>query len=351
MTEALQAQPSRDTAAGVDTLLAEAWACRHESVPRAEALLQQALRAAQSIDYRRGQAYAILRLALCGHMRGQDPQLVNSSLQLALATMRELGDRSGESEALNLSGNLLSRAGRHTEAVQVLRLALALRQALGDQRGESSSLQNIALELQALGRTEEALAHVKQSLAAARACGDLRCAAYAQNTLSKLFRDLGDLPSALKALDQALKDVLKTQDRALECTVRTGQGQTLHELGRTSEAAPCLDAALKLALETGNQGDLIRVHQALGGVELSRGDATRATEHLHLALLAARRAGEVALEPMLLTQQAHAQWARGAVTAAEALASEALLLAQSGSNPGAAEEARRLLTLLGHAGR
>ena len=333
--------------ARVEALLAEAWACRHENVPRAEALLQQALRAAQHIDYRRGQAYAILRLALCGHMRGQDTPLVDGSLQLALAMMRELDDRAGESEALNLRGNQLARVGRHEDALAVHQQALALRQALGDMRGQAASLHNMALQLLALGRTEEALAHVQESLTAAHACGDLRCVAYAQNSLAQSFVALGDLQSALSALEQALADVRRTTDRALECTLRTHQGRVLHQLGRGAEAGPCLDAALALALDTGNQGDLIRVYQALGELQLSQGDATRATENLQLALLAARRAGEQALEPALLLLQAHAQRACRRQAAAASLARAALQLAEQTGDRSTPAQARRLLELMG----
>ena len=253
MTEALQAQPSRDTAAGVDALLAEAWACRHESVPRAEALLQQALRAAQNIDYRRGQAYAILRLALCGHMRRQDPQLVDSSLQLALGMLREMHDRAGQAEAFNLQANLLSTSGHAEQALEVHRQALALRQALNDRSGEAGSLLNMANELLDLGRTQEAIDHVRQSMAAARECRDTAGLAYAHNTLASAFRQLEDWPSALAALEEALRLVRRTQVRALECTVMTQRGLVLHRLVRKQEARTCLDAALALAQATGHR--------------------------------------------------------------------------------------------------
>lgn len=346
MTDALLSQPARDTAERVDTLLAEAWACRHESVPRAEALLQQALRASQQVGYRRGQAYAVLRLALCGHIRGQDTQLVDSSLQLALSLMREMGDRAGEAEALNLHANHLGMAGRHEDAHAMHLQALALRQALGDAVGTAASHHNLAHQLLHVGRTQEALQHLQASQAAAKASGDARTQAYSHAGLARAYEQLGDLASSNQTLEDALTQVRLTKDRALECTILTARAHLLHRMGRSAEAQPCLDAALALALDTGNQGDLVRVRQVQGELLLDQGQATQACEQFHQALLGARRVGEVVLEPELLLQLARAQRASGVPAAARALASEALDLAQRQNNTARTAEAQRLLDLL-----
>jgi tetratricopeptide (TPR) repeat protein len=347
LTNALLAQPARDSAERVDTLLAEAWACRHESVPRAETLLQQALRASQQVGYLRGQAYAVLRLALCGHIRGQDTQLVDSSLQLALSLMRELGDRAGEAEALNLHANQLGMAGQHEAAKATHLQALALREALGDTAGAAASHHNLAQQLLTTGRTQEALQHLQESQVAAKACGDARTQAYSHTGLALAYEQLGDLASANQSLDDALTQVRLTQDRALECTILTARARLLHRMGRGSEAQAHLNAALALALDTGNQGDLVRVRQMQGELLLDSGQATQASEQFHQALLGARRVGEAVLEPDLLLQLARAQRASGVPATARALACEALDLAQRQNRAALAAEAQRLLDLLG----
>jgi len=332
-------QPTQER---IDALNAEAYACRHEDTRRALALCRQASALAQSIDYVRGQAYALLRTALCEFILARDHERCKSRVQHSLTLLRSLADRAGEAEALNLLGTVHSARAEHDDATVAHRQALVLRQALNDVAGQAGSLNNLAISLRRLAHQGEAVDCLRQSLALAQQVGDVRAAGYARLNLGLVFLDQDDPEPAAEHLGQALIDVHSTTDRALECSVHTALARTRLLQGECDAAQRHLQQARVLALATGDIGDLTRVQLAWGEVEQAMGRLPAAEAQLRAALATLRRLQDREIEADTLRLLAHNLWLQNQAAPALSLLGEALALATAQAQPNVAAQVHRL---------
>lgn len=332
-----------ETPQDVDAWLAQAHACRHANVRRSHALVRRAYDAARRIDYQRGVAYGLLRLALCEHMLREDPDRVEQRLQQATALMRALGDLAGEAEALNLQASVLSNQARHDAALQRFQAALELRCTLDDREGQAITLNNIGLTLRRQGRLTEALESLLTGLALAQSIDAAIPCAYAEVNIAAVLADLGDMQGAVEHYRRCLDHVGPTEDRALECTALTGLAEALAAAGQRREAVACLQAAHALAEQTGNVGDRTRLQLAWGRVLLEMDDVDAAARWLQSALEALRRDGDLEIEPDTMRLVAHAQLRSGDAAAASATADAALARAREQSDPTVVASCHRLL--------
>ena len=281
-----------DSPAAVDRLNQRAFAGRHEDARTALVLADEALAMASRIGYDAGRAWALQRLALLRHMLGESLVTVEPVLMQGLAVFRELGERAGEAEALNLRGNLLDTAGDPLRAAEQHGLALALRRALGDRAGEAGSLNNLGIALRHQGRHAEALEVLLQSLEIARDLGEPRGAAYPLLNIARTLADLGDPAEASLRCHEVLALAARTDDRGLECSAHVQLGEAQLALGRHEAALAELHRAWQIAERTANAGDLALAMRALGAVHQSLGAFATAAERLHGALALARRQGD-----------------------------------------------------------
>jgi tetratricopeptide (TPR) repeat protein len=319
--------------ATVDALIAAAHRWRHDDTRRALSMAHQALTIAEQIDYARGRAWAQLRVALCELIVADPARRYEQRLGESIALMRELADRAGEAEAMNLLAHLLGARGELAAAATLDRRCAALRRDIGDVAGQAGSLNNLGLNLLAQGCSDEALDCLLESLQLSTLVGDVRGMAYAHAGLGALYVSLEQAAAAVGHYELAFAHVARTDDRALECTALTGLARARSLQGAHDASLGLLQHAQTLAQRTGNVGDHARVNVALATVEQARGHPAAAEPHLHAALRLLERAGDCGLEAEVRLQLAISLWSAGRVPdALEALA-RARALAQATERP------------------
>lgn len=325
--------PADRREATVDALVDAAHRWRHDDARRALSMARQALVIAEQAGYARGRAWALLRVALCELIVADPPRRYEQRLGESIALMRELADRAGEAEAMNLLAHLLGARGELAAAVALDRRCAALRRDSGDAAGQAGSLNNLGLNLLAQGRSDEALDCLLESLQLSTQAGDERGMAYAHAGLGALYVSLEQPAAAIGHYELAFAHVARTDDRALECTALTGLARARSLQGAHDAALALLQHAQALARRTGNVGDHARVNLALAMVEQARGRPAAAEPHLHAALRLLERAGDCSLEAEVRLQLAIGLWSAGrAPEALEALA-QARAVAQSAQRP------------------
>jgi tetratricopeptide (TPR) repeat protein len=345
--DALHSAP--DSPARVDELNALAYRWRHDDTRRALVFARQALVLAEQLAFPPGRAWALLRVALCEYILADAARQYESRLGQAIALMRELADRPGEAEAMNLLANILGTRGEHEAALELHGRCLALRRGFGQAPAIAISLNNMGVELLKLARTGEALACLRESLQLALAQTDLSGIAYAHVNLGQVYLELDDPGTAVEHFEQAFARVARTEDRALECSALTGLARARALQGAHDAALELLQHAQALALRTGNVGDQAQVNLAQAAVEQGRGRHAAATAHLHAALASAQRADNRALESEVLVRLAHSQWRLGDADAAQARLARALEVAAATGQVLVAESARRMQGEIGRA--
>ncbi|QKV96980.1 tetratricopeptide repeat protein [Streptomyces sp. NA02950] len=271
-----------------------------------------ALRAAEHIGDRAGQAHALTNLGVV-HWRLGTYRSAAVHLRQALALHRESGDRPGQARTLSNLGNVHWRSGDHRSAAHCHQQALSLYEELGDQVGQARTLTNLgnvcqrqgeydlaaAYQRQALdlhgvtgdqigrartltslgnvclhqGRYEAAADHHGQALELFRRFGHQGGQAYAMTGLGDVFVRQG-LP--LVAADhhrQALRLFRTIGERYGEASALNGLGEALRGAGRPAEAVVYHVRAEAVAASTGERDEQARAQL---GAALARGDCDAA---------------------------------------------------------------------------
>ncbi len=163
----------------------------------------------------------------------------------------------------------------------------------------------------ALGRPAEALESARRLLATEP---DHVTASYARQAIGIVLRDRGEVPAALPELRTALRHARATNDSEREIDVQATLGATEVMAGRTRSGLARLEAAASQA--HGLLLAKVRLRRAHVLRQLGRFDESIAD--LRLALVAARRAGDVLWEARILNNRGHTYLAIGALDRAEA---------------------------------
>lgn len=182
-------------------------------------------------------------------------------LQEAEAQYRSILQESPQqAHAWHLLGVLAHQAGRHQEALDLIRRALAL------QGPHPVFHSNLAAVYLALGRLDEAVAHSQEAL---RRQPDL---ADAHNNLGVALRRQGKHDEAVSAFRNALWHNPNHVD------ARCNLGAALHQQGRFAEALARLQETLQLAPHHA------QAHNDLGGVLLACGQTEQAVPYFREAI-------------------------------------------------------------------
>ncbi len=161
-----------------------------------------ALASARELGDKTAEAWVLTNLGMVlGQQRAQDAL---GYFEQALAIYREKGDRRYEAQVANNLAFCYLVLGRHEEAVAALRQALQLQREVGRRYGEAVALCNLAEAYIELGRHEEAIDSAKEALAVAREVGSVRDEGYALHNLGRAHLELGRLADAGQELEQAL---------------------------------------------------------------------------------------------------------------------------------------------------
>jgi DNA-binding SARP family transcriptional activator len=211
-----------------------------------------ALASVRELGDRRGEAWVLNNIGMVlGQQRENDAV---GYFEQALAILRQTGDRPDLARTTNNLAFCYLILGRPEEAVEALLDALALQRELGLRYGEGVALCNLAEAYLELGRDDDAIACAQQALIIVREVGSLRYEGYALYNLGRAHLDLGDGGEAASLFEQSLGVHRAAGDRYGEAQVLQYIGSAHALAGRHGEARGALARAYSLFEALGEDG-------------------------------------------------------------------------------------------------
>jgi len=195
---------------------------------------QIALTSVRELGDRRGEAWVLNNLGMVLGQQHQDDAV--GYFEEALAILREVGDKRDQGQAANNLAFCYLILGRHEEAVEALLDALKLQRELGRRYGEGVALCNLAEAYLELGQYQEAIACAQKALVIVREVGSLRYEGYALYNLGRAHLELGQGDEAAKLFEQSLAIHRAEGDRYGEAQVLQRIGTAHAAAGRSPEA-------------------------------------------------------------------------------------------------------------------
>lgn len=225
---------------------------------------QIALASVRQIGDRRGEAMVLNNLGIGYARRSLDDAI--GCYEQAMDIRREIGDRPGEAQtAANLADTYL-RIDRVEEALDLLNRALDIHRQEGHQYGEGVALNNLGEVFLARGRAEEAVATLGQARDIFARIGELRGEGYALTNLGQAHLALAEPGAAAECLQRALEVRRALGDRL-------GEAQTLRDLGqarlagaRPAEARQLLTESFAIFEDLGDEAQLSAIRRQLASL-------------------------------------------------------------------------------------
>jgi DNA-binding SARP family transcriptional activator len=183
----------------------------------------------------------------------------------AIEIRRELGDQRGQAQTMNNLAFSYQFRGLHERAVQPLHEALALQREIGHRYGEATTLCNLGEAYLELGRLPEAIAREQDALAIVREDGLSRLEGWVLQHLGRAYRDSGRLGEGADLLEQALASHRGQGNKLGEAQDLEQLGQAMDRSGRPAEARGLLARAAELFEEIGEDAQAVRIRTELTG--------------------------------------------------------------------------------------
>lgn len=193
-----------------------------------------ALASVRELGDRRGEAWVLNNLGMVFGRQGLGDAI--SYFERAVAILHEVGDRREQARAANNLAFTYLVLGRYQEAVTALLGALELQREVGRRYGEGVALCNLGEAYLELGRHEEAIARSQEALAIVREVGSVRDEGYALYNLGRAHLELGHPAEASDLLDQALAIHRAAGNRYGEAQVMEHIGTARARSGQLAEA-------------------------------------------------------------------------------------------------------------------
>ncbi len=203
--------------------------------------------------------------------------------QIALASVRVLGDQRGEALVLNCLGTAYLRR-RMAEATDYFEPALAIRRQIHDLAGEVQTATSLADIYRLLQRYDEALELLKRALEIQRQAANPYSQGVVLNNLGETYLALGRVAEAVDSLEHA-RDIFREIDDS------RGEGYALNNLGeaylaqgRVADAIAFLEQALNLRHAAGDRLEEAETLLPLVGAYRAENAPGRAAECFRQAL-------------------------------------------------------------------
>ena len=314
-----QSSSSSDTLR-VDSLNARAFTFIGNSPDSMIAIAERARALAREIGYPKGEAFAMNRIAIGRHLRGETNtiDLLEEALEIqtrigddrarigtlsnmanihiatgayvyagealheALASYESLGDSLGMANVWNNLGNLHRSMGQPERALEYNRMALGYRERAGDTLLLSSSLNNVGNLLTDLNQLDEAKQHHERALALNRAIGDKRSIANSLHNLGTIYIKERNFRVALEyyrnagAIREEIKDL-----RALTSAL-SGQAEAYIGLGNFAQAVAAAERSYRLAREIGVPKEASEASRIAYEAHKEGGNPSKALEFLEI---------------------------------------------------------------------
>jgi DNA-binding SARP family transcriptional activator len=211
-----------------------------------------ALASVRELGDRRGEAWVLNNLGMVLGQQHQDEAV--GYFEQALAILREIGDKRDQGQAANNLAFCYLILGRHEEAVEALLDALKLQRELGRRYGEGVALCNLAEAYLELGRHQEAITCAEEALVIVREVGSVRYEGYALYNLGRAHLELGHGAEAAELFGQSLAIQRAAGDRYGEAQVLQRIGNAHSVAGRLEQAREAWTRARQLFQALGEDG-------------------------------------------------------------------------------------------------
>ena len=252
--------------------------------------LEEALGIYRDLGDRPGQANTLTSLGFTRHLADDNPGAVRD-LEEALGIYRDLGDRLGQANALNYLGDVRRATGDYPGAARDLAGALGIYRDLGDRRGQANALTIWALVRLLAGDYPGAVRDLEEALGIYRDLGDRLGQANALSILGDVRRATGNCPGAARDLEEALGIYRDLGDRGGQANALSILGSARRATGDYPGAARDLEEALGIYRDLGDRGGEVEALNEAGTLHRVCGDLRQAGSCHQRALDLARQTG------------------------------------------------------------
>ena len=203
--------------------------------------------------------------------------------QIALASVRQLGDLRGEALVLNCLGTAYLRR-RMADATEYFEPALAIRRQIHDLPGEVQTATSLADTYRLLQRYDEALELLKRALEIQRQAANPYSQGVVLNNLGETYLALGRVAEAVDSLEHARNIFREIDDSRGEGYALNNLGEAYLALGRVADAISYLEQALHLRHDAGDRLEEAETLRPLVGAYRAENAPGRAAECFRQAL-------------------------------------------------------------------
>ncbi len=255
-------------------------------------LLDQARKAAQSVEDVNEEARCLLQLGIVGFQRSEHAE-ARGCYEQALHLYQRIGDVLGEAQCIMRLGHLALARSEHAEASRFNEQALPIFKRAGDLLGEAHCI--LCLAEIALGRSDhaEARSHFEQALPLYQQVGDLLGEANCIKRLGDIAFYSSDYAEASKRLELARPLYKRVGSLLGEANCIKGLGDIALYCSDHAEARSRYEQALPLFQRVGSLRGEANCIKGLGDIALDRSDHTEARRRYELALPLFQRVGDL----------------------------------------------------------
>lgn len=261
----------------------------------AKQLFSRSLEIAREVGNRRNAAIALNNLGNVIHNLGQF-QEAERTFNESLAIYRDIGDRRGQADALQRLGNAYFTLCRYPQAKQHLTESLTLYRQLGDLRGISGSLVLAGLVGEMMGDHEDSLPLHLEALALRQETGNAEAIADSYFHLALVSVGKQDYEQALAYRDKCQAAVTEAglTNVPVVAYIIGISGIIAAEMGDFDTATTYLRQAVEIFDRLGDIWDGSSMRNAVGLIEIGRGDLKEARRFLWEGLRQAKNLGAIA---------------------------------------------------------
>jgi tetratricopeptide (TPR) repeat protein/transcriptional regulator with XRE-family HTH domain len=306
--------------------LGDAWQLTGDN-PAAVRDLEEALSIFRDLGNRSGQGGALSNLGVVRRLTGED-RAAARDLEEALGIFRDLGNRLGQANTLLYLGEVRGRFGEYRAAVRDLEEALGIFRDLGHPTGEASALANLGEVRVATAEYRAAVRDLEEALGIFRDLGNRLGQASALLYLGDVRRRTREYRAAARDLEEALGIFRDFGRRSGEACALLFLGDIRQLTGEYRAAVRELEEALSTFRDLGNRSGEASALLHLGVLRRSTGDYPAAARDLEEALGIQRDFGARGAEAETLNEFGTLHRVRGNLSQARSCHRQALDLAR-----------------------
>jgi tetratricopeptide (TPR) repeat protein len=215
-----------------------------------------------------------------------------TSLKVALAAARNLGDRADEGRTLTNLGNAYVQLRQFEDAITSYQQDIAICQETGDRHGEGLTLAGLGDAYLGMQRFEEGIDCYQHSLAILQQVGDRYAEGGVLTGLGNAYQGLRRFEEAITAHQQSLGIMREHGDQIGAGITLNNLGIAYSELQRLEEAVACYQQDAAICQETGDRYGEGLTLANLGHAYLKLRQPGRAADCWQEAAAAMRDAGD-----------------------------------------------------------